>query len=65
MKRLDLTAFGKNDQALINALEHAALQLRLGTPSENITWEDRSHVTFDVRESDDAEFCEYTNEDPE
>jgi hypothetical protein len=46
-------------------LEHAVEQLRLGTPSENITFDDRTHVTFDVLKSDDATFCAYTNEEPE
>jgi hypothetical protein len=65
MKRLALVAFGKTNQDLADALDHAALQLRLGTPSENVTWENRSHVSFDVYKSSDGEFCEATNEDPE
>lgn len=57
-------AFGRDYEALADALDYAAQQLRLGTPSENITWDDRSHVSFDVFVSSDAEFCAETQEDP-
>lgn len=63
MKRLDLIAFGETNQALIDALVHAVQQLKLGTPSENISWDDRSHLEFDVAESDDQEFREHSGEE--
>ncbi len=65
MRKVILIAFGKTNQALAEALEHATEQLRMGTPSENVTFDDRSHVSFDVYLSSDEEFCEITNEEPE
>lgn len=62
MKKLLLTAYGKTNRSLADALEHAVGQLRMGTPSERITWDDRSFVTFDVYPSSDEEFCEETGE---
>lgn len=65
MKRLELTAFGKTYESLADALEEAIKQLRLKSQSDSQTWDDRSHVSFDVSDSSDQEFCEYTNEEPE
>lgn len=62
MKRMTLIAYGLDYKALADALEHAVQQLRMGTPSENITWEDNSHVSFDVWESSVEEFERDTGE---
>lgn len=35
MKKLELTAYGNTTASLVDALEHAIQQLRLGTPSAN------------------------------
>lgn len=65
MKRLDLVAFGKDTKALANVLEYAVAQLKMGTPSENITFEDNSHVDFDVKPSTKEEFQAQTGVDPD
>ncbi len=49
MKFLDIVVFGKTSRDMAEALEHAANQLRMGTPSESISFDDGSHVTFDIR----------------
>lgn len=51
MKFLDIVVFGKTKDDMAEALEHAAEQLRMGTPSESITWENGMHVTFDIRDA--------------
>lgn len=48
---LDIVVFGKNHAQLVEALEHAISQLRMGTVSESATYEDGTHVTFDVRDA--------------
>ncbi len=65
MKKVNITIFGKNKKAIIAACEYALNQLKLGTTSENIGFENRSHVFIDTEKSNDKEFCEWTNADPE
>lgn len=65
MKRMSLISYGETNNALAEALIHAAQMIRLGTPSENITWDDRSHVSFDVHESTDEEFNADTGSEEE
>ena len=50
MNFLDIVVFGKTKKDMADALEHAVEQLRMGTVSESLTWEDGSHVTFDIRD---------------
>lgn len=50
MQFLDIVVFGDTKLLMAEALEHAACQLRAGTVSESLTWDDGSHVTFDIRD---------------
>ena len=58
MKKLDIIVFGNTMQDFIDALEHAIDMLRLGTPSESISWGNGTHVTFDVVENVDPRIYE-------
>lgn len=50
MKFLDIVVFGKTNNDLVFALQHAIDQLRMGTPSESTTFQGATHVTYDIRD---------------
>lgn len=51
MKKLDIEVSGETMEAMAEALEYAAQQLRLGTVSEYISWENpTADLVFDVIE---------------
>lgn len=58
MKKLILEAWGEDFTSLADAVEHAVSMLRLKVPSENTSWEDNSHVDFDVKEYPSNQFKE-------
>jgi hypothetical protein len=49
MKQLDLMVFGSTTGEIIEALEFTIQQLRRGDFSDDVTFEDGSHVSFDIR----------------
>jgi hypothetical protein len=55
MKKVVITIYGKDYDDLSMAAQHAADQLQMKTPSENIEWEDKSRVDFTVVEDATAE----------
>lgn len=64
MKKVVITIYGPDYASLTEAAEHAANQLKLGTPSENCEWEDKTRVDFTVVEDAAAEYKElYDNEE--
>lgn len=65
MKKVVITIFAKTYHDLAQCADFAAMRLKTGCPSENETYENRSHYDYTVQESSDEEFCEQTNEDPE
>lgn len=61
MLKVEIVCFAANMQGLAEAAEHAAGQLAMGTKSENITYSDKSHADYTVKECDFEHFVEQTN----
>lgn len=59
---LDIVVFGMSKNDIADALEHALTQVRMGTPSESCSWEDGSHVTFDVMRADPKKYSAYVGD---
>jgi hypothetical protein len=64
MRKINLVIFGESDESIADAAECAATLLRKGVASESITWDDRSHLSYDAHQSNDTEYCEFTNDEP-
>jgi hypothetical protein len=61
MLKVSITIFGKTYKDAADASEHVTAMLKLKAPSEFATWEDGSHVSFDVEEVSDDEYKEWVN----
>jgi hypothetical protein len=53
MFRVEIVIEGKSYQELVDCCGHALSQLKLETPSENLTFDDGSHVDYTVLEIDE------------